>query len=132
MVERTGAEPLASGTRPVNAYQDLLTRLDQARHARTSLAAVAGMWGEALAILRQLFLQPDARHQELARLAALQGPVGADVATLKSLLAAPGHLEYFLARVDDPSWLELQDASGLLEPADGQSGWPVYAAVERL
>ena len=28
MVERTGAEPPPSGTKPVNTYQDLLTRLD--------------------------------------------------------------------------------------------------------
>jgi hypothetical protein len=90
------------------------------------------LWGEALALLRQLFLPPDARHRELARLAALQGPAQADALTLESLLAAPGHLEYFLARIDDPDWLDLLDASGLLEPADGQSAWPVYAAVQRL
>jgi hypothetical protein len=132
MVERTGAEPLASGTRPVDAYQDLLTRLDRALHTGTSLAAVAGLWGEALALLRRLFLPPDARHQKLAGLAALQGPVEADAVTLESLLAAPGHLEYFLARVDDPGWLDLLDASGLVEPADGQGTWPVHAAVERL
>ena len=132
MVERTGAQPLSSGTRPVDAYQDLLTQVDRTLHTGTSLAAVAGLWGEALALLRQLFLPPDARHRELASLAALQGPAIADAVTLESLLAAPGHLEYFLARIDDPAWLDLLDASGLLEPADGQSAWPVYAAVERL
>lgn len=116
----------------MDAYQDLLTRLDRALHTGASLAAVAGLWGEALALLRQLFLPPDARHQELAGLAALRGPAEADAVTLKSLLAAPGHLEYFLARVEDPGWLDLLDASGLLEPADGQSAWPVRAAVERL
>ena len=132
MVERTGAEPLASGTRPVDAYQDLLTRLDRAIHTGASLTAVADFWAEALTRLRQLFLPPDARHQELAGLAMLRGPVEADAAILESLLAAPGHLEYFLARVDDPGWLDLLDASGLLEPADGQGAWPAHAAVERL
>ena len=132
MVERTGAQPLSSGTRPVDAYQDVLAQLDQALHTGTSLAAVTGLWQEALVLLRQLFLPPDARHRELARLASLQGPVQADVVTLKSVLAAPGHLEYFLSRIDDPGWLDLLDTSGFLEPADGQSAWPVYAAVERL
>ena len=132
MVERTGAQPLSSGTRPVDAYQELLAQLDRAIHTGSSLAAVADLWGEALAILRQLFLPPDARHQALAKLAALQGPAQADAVTLESLLATPGHLEYFLARIDDPGWLDLLSGSDLLEPADGHSAWPVYAAVERM
>ena len=132
MVERTGAEPLASGTKPVNTYQDLLTHLDEALHTKVTLEAVAGLWVEALALLRQLFLPPDARHQELTRLAELEKPAQADVVTLKSLLAAPSHLQYFLAKIHDPSWLELLDSSGLLEPVGGQSVWPVFAAVERL
>jgi hypothetical protein len=132
MIERTGAAPLASGTKPVIAYQDLLSRLDRSLHTATSLEQVAELWGEAVAILRQLFLPPDARHEELARLAAIHGPAEADAVTLKALLAAPGHLQYFLARVDDPNWLELLDASGLLEPTAEQSAWPVHAAVERL
>jgi len=132
MVERTGAEPLASGTKPVNTYQALLTRLDAAVHKEVTLEAIAGWWVEVLAILCQLFLPPDARHQELARLAAREKPAQADVITLKSLLAAPGHLQYFLARINDPGWLELLDASELLEPPGGQGVWPVFAAVERL
>ena len=74
MVERTGAEPFASGTKPIDTYQDLLTRLDRALHTGSSLEAVAGLWADALALLRQLFLPPDARHQELARLAGLTKP----------------------------------------------------------
>jgi hypothetical protein len=132
MVERTGAEPLASGTKPVNTYQGLLARLDEALHTEVTLEAVAGLWVEALAILRQLFLPPDERHQELTRLAALEKPTRADVVTLKSLLAAPSHLQYFLARINDPDWLELLDSSGLLEPLGSHSVWPVFAAVERL
>lgn len=129
MVERTGAEPLASGTKPVNTYQDLLRRLDVALHTEVALETVAGLWAEALAILRQLFLPPDARHQELTRLAELRNPTLADVVTLTSLLAAPSHLQYFLAGIHDPGWL---DSAGLLEPLGGQSVWPVLAAVERL
>jgi hypothetical protein len=80
----------------------------------------------------QLFLPPDARHQELTRLAELEKPTKADVVILKSLLAAPSHLQYFLANIHDPGWLELLDSAGLLEPAGGQSVWPVFAAVEQL
>ncbi len=132
MVERTGAEPLASGTKPVNTYQDLLARLNEALHTEVTLEAATGFWVEALAILRQLFLPPDARHQELTRLAELEKPTKADVVILKSLLAAPSHLQYFLAKIHDPGWLELLDSAGLLEPAGGQSVWPVFAAVEQL
>ena len=132
MVERTGAEPLASGTKPVDTYQALLSRLDEALHGEVTLQEVAGLWLEALAILRQLFLPPEARHQELARLAELTNPAQADVIALKSLLAAPGHLQYFLARIHDPDWLELLDAAEMLEPPGGQNAWPVFAAVEQL
>jgi hypothetical protein len=132
MVERTGAEPLASGTKPIDTYQDLLTRLDRASHTEVTLEATAGLWADALAILRQLFLPPDARHQELTRLAGLEKPTQADVVTLTSLLAAPSHLQYFLGKIHDPGWLEVLDASGLLEPLGGPGVWPVFAAVERL
>jgi hypothetical protein len=132
MVERTGAEPLASGTKPIDTYQDLLTRLDRASHTEVTLEATAGLWADALAILRQLFLPPDARHQELTRLAGLEKPTQADVVTLTSLLAAPSHLQYFLGKIHDPGWLEVLDASGLLEPLGGPGVWPVFAAVELL
>jgi hypothetical protein len=132
MVERTGAEPLASGTKPVSTYQGLLTRLDQALHSKVGLQEVVDLWAEALAILRQLFLPPEARQQELTRLANLANPTIADVITLKSLLAVPGHLQYFLARIHDPYWLELLDAAEMLEPPSSQTVWPVFAAVERL
>jgi hypothetical protein len=132
MVERTGAEPLASGTRPVNTYQALLARLDEALHEEITLEAVAGLSVEALAILRQLFLPPEARHQELRRLAELANPAQADLIALKSLLASPGHLQYFLARIHNPDWLELLDTAEMLEPPGGQNAWPVLGAVERL
>jgi len=132
MVERTGAEPLASGTKPVDDYQDLLTRLDEAVHNEITLQAVTLLWAQALAILRQLFLPPDERHQELSKLAKTTNPAPADVTALKSLLAAPSHLEYFLARIDDPSWLILLDAAEILGPPGRQGAWPVFAAVQRL
>lgn len=132
MVERTGSQPLASGAKPVDAYQDLLARLDRAVHSSASLAEAVGLRDEAVALLSWLFLPPGARYQELAGLAARRGPSSDDGAAVEALLAAPGHLEYFLARIDDPAWLDLLEPSGILEPPGGQSAWPVYAAVGRL
>ena len=131
MVARTGAEPLASGINPVDDYQDLLSRLDGALHGAVAPKVIAEFWAKALAILRQLFLPPDERHRQLSDLAGRVEPSQADVATLKSLLAAPSHLEYFLARISYPGWLSLLDAEKLLGPPR-LGVWPVLAAVQHL
>ena len=132
IVNRTGAQPLAAGTEPVRTYQDVLDRLDRAVHGTVTLEEARQLWVDCLAILRQLFLPPDARHRELDALAALDSPSEADVPTLLGLLAGPNHLRYFLSRIRTPAWLDLLDESGVLEPPPGQAGWPVFAAVEQL
>jgi hypothetical protein len=132
IIDRTGAQPLASGTSPVRAYQDVLDRLDKAVHGTVSSEEARQLWTDCLAILRQLFLPPDTRHRELDALAALASPSQADVPALLALLAGPSHLGYFLSRIQSPAWFDLLDESGVLEPPAGQAGWSVFAAVEQL
>jgi len=132
IVNRTGAQPLASGTGPVRTYQDVLDRLDRAVHGTVTLEEARQLWVDCLAILRQLFLPPDTRYRELDALAALDSPSEADVPALLALLAGPNHLRYFLSRIQTPAWLDLLDESGVLQPPAGRAGWPVFAAVERL
>jgi hypothetical protein len=132
MLDRAGTEPLASGTNPVNTYQDLVSRLDHALHNDVTPDTALGMWREALAILRQLFLPPDARHRELTRMAEVAQPTQADVDSLGSLVATPAHLQFFLGKVDNADWLDALDAADLLTPPRGEATWPVAAAVERL
>jgi len=132
ITNRTGAQPLASGTGPVRTYQAVLDRLDSAVHGTVTFEGARHLWVDCLAILRQLFLPPDTRHRELDALAALGSPGQADVPALLALLAGPNHLQYFLSRIQTPSWLDLLDESRVLEPPAGQAGWPVFAAVEHL
>ena len=132
MVARTGVEPLAAGTDPVSDYQNLLERLNSSLHGQVSLDTVRVLWDNATAVLRRLFLPPDARHEALARLAAIAEPTQDDADDLKLLVASPNHLSFFLARVSGPEWLELLEPIGLLDPQPGQAPWPVLAAVERL
>jgi hypothetical protein len=132
IVNRTGSQPLASGTGPVRAYQDVLDRLDKGVHETVTLEEARQLWVDCLAILRQLFLPPDIRHRELEALAALDSPGQAHVPALLARLAGPNHLRYFLSRIQTPAWLDLLEESGVLEPPTGQAGWPVFAAVERL
>lgn len=72
MVNRTGALPVASGTAPIRAYQDLLRDLDEALHGDATLDLVHQLWNRCAAILRQLFLPPALRHDELDSLAKRQ------------------------------------------------------------
>ena len=132
MVARTGVEPLAVGTNPVSDYQDLIKRSHDSLHGAASLETVEALWDDAVAVLRRLFLPPDARHKDLTWLAALREPTQADVDKLMPLLASPNHLHFFLARVSSPEWLELLEPAGLLDPLPGLAPWPVTAAVERL
>ena len=133
MMDRAGPESLASGgTNPVNTYQDLVARLDQALHNDVTPDAALGMWREALAILRQLFFPPDARRRELAKLAEVARPTEADVYSLRSLVATQGHLRFFLGEVNTADWLDALDAADLLTPPREEDTWPVAAAVERL
>ena len=132
ITNRTGAQPLASGTGPVRTYQDVLDRLDRAVHGAVTLEEARQLWVDCLAILRQLFLPPDTRHHELDALAALDSPSQADVPALLALLAGPNHLRYFLSRIQTPAWLDLLNESEVLQPPAGHAGWPMFAAVEQL
>lgn len=132
MVNRTGTQPLTAGTAPVRIYQDILGRLDAAVHETVSLAEARQLWVDCLAILRQLFLPPEARHRELDALAELDTPGNADAGRLLELLAAPNHIGYFFERIRTPRWLDLLDSSGVLEPPVGHGAWPVFAAVKHL
>ena len=47
-------------------------------------------------------------------------------------MATPNDLQYFLANVRTPLWLDLLTETGMLDPPDGQAPWPAFSAVERL
>jgi hypothetical protein len=132
VVNRTGAQPLTSGTDPVGSYQDVLSRLDEAVHRRVNMDEAQVLWADSVAILRQRFLPPDVRHAELDSLAAVDSPGPDDASALVAMLAGPNHLHYFLSKIQSPEWLNLLAESGLLDPPAGQAAWPMFAAVTTL
>ncbi len=132
MVSRTGTTPLSAGTEPVRRYQELLDELDSALHNSATIEAVLVLWDRCILTLRQLFLPPDLRHQELAALAGSPAPGSAEVEQVLTLLAGSNHLQYFLTRVSDPAWLEALTESGVLDPPQENGPWPVFAAIDRL
>jgi hypothetical protein len=132
MVNRTGAEPLASGTNPVRTYQKLIDRCDQAVHGTLTFEEAPPLLVDCMAVLRQLFMPPDLRHRELDTLAARDRPSNDDVRAVLSLVAGPNHLRYFLSRIQTSTWLDLLDESGMLAPPTDQGAWPVFAAVDKL
>ena len=132
MINRTGALPVASGTTPIRAYQDLLRELDVAVHGDATLDRARQLWNRCAAILRQLFLPPDLRHAELDSLAVTQPVTDEDVEKLLPLIAGPNHLRYFLSRISSPEWLEVLTESGILDPPAQNAPWPGFAAVDQL
>lgn len=132
MVTRTGAVPVAAGTAPIRAYQDLLRELDEALHGDADVDLARQLWNRCASILRQLFLPPDVRHAELDSLATTVPVTVEEVGRLLPLIAGPNHLRYFLSRISSPEWLEALTESGMLDPPAENGPWPVFKAVDRL
>ena len=132
MISRTGAEPLTSGTKPVRHYQELLHRLNASLHGSHPTVDAEQLWLECIAIFRQLFLPPEIRHAELDNLAQCESPTTDDRDEVIGLLASPTHLLHFLSRVASPSWLEILEPSGILDPPNTETAWPAFASIARL
>ena len=132
VVRRTGTEPLSAGTRPVRTYQNLLGRLNTTAHGGTTQESAEELWSECTAILRRLFLPPDIRRPELEGLAEIPQPAIADTEAVVGLVSSPGHLRYFLGKVESPAWLEALGEAGVLDPTNSDGAWPPHAAAARL
>lgn len=133
MSRRTGVIPISTGTAPIRAYQNLLSELNKALHGRCSVADSKQLWYECLNILRQFFLPPEIKHSELESLAQLESPSVEDRDAILELVATPNHLRYFLNKVSSPTWLQLLEPLGILNPPDTlDEPWPAHAGVARL
>ena len=132
MVDRTGAEPLSSGTRPVRAYQSLLVRLNDALHGSRPDVGAAQLWSVCIAIFRQLFIPPQTRFSELESFARIASPTAEDVDAVHRRLVSPQHLRYFMKKVTSPVWLSALKPTGHLDPPDAGAAWQGLAGVVRL
>ena len=132
MIARTGAEPLSSGTRPVDAYQDLLGRANNALHRSCSDVEALDLWAKCIALFRQLFIPPEIRNTELEHLARIESPTTEQQDAVCGLLVTPQNLRYFFSKVTSPVWLDLLTPTGLLDPPDSEGVWPIFGGVVRL
>ena len=132
MIQRAGVEPLKSGTTPIVAYQKLLGRVGSALHRSCTVADAREYWSETVSLLRQLFLPPELRDQELGELARLGTPSDADMETVLTLAATPVHLQRFLQKVESPRWLWLFDESGVLDSRGSELWWSACSNAVRL
>ena len=116
----------------MDAYQDLLGRLNGAVHSNTADVEAEDLWQECLETLQRLFLPPQTRFPELERLAQTECPTETDRDAVVNLVASPEHLRRFLDAVVSPTWLRLLSETGHLDPPDAPGGWPAHQAVCRL
>jgi hypothetical protein len=132
MLRRTGSVPLSAGTAPIREYQTLLSRLDNAVHGEVEIALANELWDDVVAILRRFFMPPEMRRADLDSLAGVESPTGEDFAMLTDRLVSPQDLQYFLARITGPAWLDQLSTTDLLDPPSSSGAWPMFSAVERL
>lgn len=133
MSRRTGVVPLSAGTTPVRTYQHLLDKLNKALHGKCSIADSKQLWYECLNILRQFFLPPEIKQSKLEYLAQIESPSTADIDDVLALVATPNQLRYFLKGISSPTWLQLLELSGVLDPSDSlDEPWPAHVAVVQL
>ena len=132
MIQRAGVAPLSSGTEPVHAYQKLVDRVNRALHGSCTVDDARECWSECVALLRQLFLPPELRHQELDELALLETPSPTDLEEVLRLAGTRNHLRRFLGKVSSPRWLWLLDSSDVLNAGGNELWWSAGSASVRL
>ena len=133
MSRRTGVVPLSAGTIPVRTYKNLLDKLNRSLHGKCSVADSKQLWYECLNILRQFFLPPELKQSKLESLAQIESPSTADMDDVLALVATPNQLRYFLKGISSPTWLQLLEPSGVLNPSDSlDEPWPAHVAVVQL
>ena len=89
-------------------------------------------WSECVALLRQLFLQPDVRLRELDELALRDTPSDTDLTAVLRLVGTPIHVQRFLKRVSSPRWLWLLEGSSVLNTGGSELWWSAGSAAVRL
>ena len=130
--QRSGAEPLSSGTAPLHAYERLRRDCSRAGHQDCTLDEARRLWSECLELLRRLFLAHDRGPEALGRLARLEAPDDADFEDLMEQAVTPVDLESFLHHIQSPNWLWRLARSDELQGPGGRLWWAACTAAIRL
>ena len=129
IVARAGVPP-SEGSGVIASFQDLFDRLNRALHGDCSESLAREMYGECIALVRQLFMPMESRDNELKSLAAVSPPTRADVQRLLELVATPVHLAQFVRDMATPQWLVQLDAARVFD-REHIAVWRAIAAAAR-
>lgn len=130
--QRSGAEPLSSGTAPLHAYERLRQDCGRAGHQDCTIDEARRLWSECMELLRRLFLAHDRGPEDLERLARREAPDDADLDDLMEQAVTPVDLESFLHHIQSPDWLwGLARFDALQEPGS-RLWWAACTAAIRL
>ncbi|WP_419946346.1 hypothetical protein [Candidatus Poriferisodalis sp.] len=130
--QRTGTEPLSSGTAPLREYQRLLDACSSAGHNGCSLDEARRLSSASLELLQRFFLAHDRDPEPLRQLAGVESPSDDDLDDLRRRLTTPVELQAFLRRVEAPGWLWKLAQSGALEMPDSSLWWAACTAAIRV
>lgn len=130
--QRTGTEPLSSGTAPLREYQQLLDDCNRAGHNNCTLDEARRLWTECINLLQRLFLAHERDPEPLRRLAGVESPTRTDLDQLLGSLSTSVELQSFLRVIDKPGWLWLLGRSDALGSPGSSLWWAASTAATRV
>ncbi len=130
--QRTGTEPLTSGTAPLREYQRLLKDCNRAAHDDCTLDEVRTLWSRCLELLQRFFLAHDHDPAPRKHLARIDSPNGDDLEELLGQLTTPVEVRSFLNQVETAGWLRQLARSGALGALGSQLWWAACTAAIRI
>ena len=130
--QRTGTEPLSSGTTPLREYQSLLNDCNRAAHDDCTLDEARTLWSRCLELLQRFFLAHDHDPAPRKHLARIDSPNDDDLKELLGQLTTPVEVRSFLNQVETPGWLRQLARSGALGALGSQLWWAACTAAIRI
>ena len=130
--QRTGTEPLSSGTTPLREYQSLFDDCSHAVHNDCTLDEARSLWSECLELLQRFFLAHDRDQAPINHLACIDSPSDADLEQLLGQLTTPAEMRSFLNQVVTPGWLWQLGRSDALGAPGSQLWWAACTAAIRI
>ena len=130
--QRTGTEPLSSGTTPLREYQSLFKDCNRAAHNDCTLDEARSLWSTCLELLQRFFLAHDRDQAPINHLACVDSPSNDDLEELLGQLTTQVEMQSFLSQVESPGWLWQLWRSDALGALGSQLWWAACTAAIRI
>ena len=130
--QRTGTEPLSSGTTPLREYQSLLDDCNHAAHHDCTLDEARSLWLTCLELLQRFFLAHDRDQTPIHHLACVEFPSDDDLEELLGQLTTQVEMRSFLSQVVTPGWLRRLGRSDALGVLGSELWWAACTAAIRI